>query len=339
MSVLFATHVAYLDHLTGEGHPERPARIDAVLAGARDASVADGLVPLAPEPASRVALERVHRAFYVDRVEVVCQRGGGRLDPDTRASAGSWDAATLAAGAGITAVEALRRGEANATAAFCAVRPPGHHATPTQSMGFCLFSNVAVAAAHLAASGERVAIVDYDAHHGNGTQDAFFEDPNVLYVSLHQWPLYPGTGRIDEVGEGAGFGTTLNVPLPPGATGDSYLRALDEIIEPVIRRFDPTWLIISAGFDAHEADPITDLGLSSGDYAALTSRLLALVPPAHRLVMLEGGYDLKALRDSTAATLAAMLDVDHRPEAPTSGGPGAGNVEAVRSFWYEHGLL
>lgn len=339
MSVLFATHVAYLDHLTGEGHPESPARIDAVLAGARDASVADGLVPLAPEPASREALERVHRGFYVDRVELVCRRGGGRLDPDTRASAGSWDAATLAAGAGITAVEALRRGEADATAAFCAVRPPGHHATPTQSMGFCLFSNVAVAAAHLAASGERVVIIDYDAHHGNGTQDAFVEDPRVLYVSLHQWPLYPGTGRIDEVGEGAGFGTTLNVPLPPGATGDSYLRAIDDVIEPIVRRFDPTWIIISAGFDAHEADPITDLGLSSGDYGLMTGRLLALVPPGRRLVMLEGGYDLRALRDSTAATLAAMLDVDHRPEPPTAGGPGVGNIEAVRSFWYEHGLL
>lgn len=339
MSVLFATHVAYLDHLTGEDHPERPARIDAVLAGARDASVADGLVPLEPQAASREAIERVHRSFYVDRVEVVCQRGGGRLDPDTRASAGSWDAATLAAGAGITAVEALRRGEAGASAAFCAVRPPGHHATPTQSMGFCLFSNVAIAAAHLAASGERVAIVDYDAHHGNGTQDAFIEDPRVLYVSLHQWPLYPGTGRFTEVGEGAGYGSTLNVPLPPGATGDAYQRALDDVIEPVIRRFDPTWLIISAGFDAHEADPITDLGLSSGDYGSLTGRLLALVPPGRRLVMLEGGYDLKALRDSTAATLAAMLDVPYQPEAQTAGGPGIGNIEAVRSFWYEHGLL
>lgn len=337
--VLFATHAAYLDHLTGEGHPERPARLDAVLAGARDASVVDGLVPLAPEPATREAIERVHAPFYVDRVENVSRQGGGRLDPDTRASSGSWDAATLAAGAGITAIEALRRGEAGASAAFCAVRPPGHHATPTQSMGFCLLSNVAIAAAHLAASGERVAIVDYDAHHGNGTQDAFFADPRVLYVSLHQWPLYPGTGRIEDVGDETAFGTTLNVPLPPGATGEAYDRAMTDVVVPVITRFAPTWLIISAGFDAHEADPITDLGLSSGDYGPLTARLLALVAPGHRLVMLEGGYDLAALRDSTAATLAAMLDVDFAPEPRTTGGPGIANVEAVRAFWYEHGLL
>jgi acetoin utilization deacetylase AcuC-like enzyme len=337
--VLFATHAAYLDHLTGPRHPERPERLEAVLAGARDASVADGLVALVPEPAVREAIERVHPSFYVDHVENVCRHGGGRLDPDTRASTGSWHAAVLAAGAGITAIEALRRGAAGAASAFCAVRPPGHHATATQSMGFCMFSNVAIAAAHLVASGERVAIVDYDAHHGNGTQDIFFTDERVLYVSLHQWPLYPGTGRLVEVGEGAGFGTTLNVPMPPGATGDVYTRALEEIVVPVITRFAPTWLIISAGFDAHRADPITDLGLSSGDYGSLTSQLLALVPPGRRLVMLEGGYDLQALRDSSAATLAAMLDVAHTPEARTNGGPGLGNVEAVRSFWSEHGLL
>lgn len=337
--MLFVTHAAYLDHLTGEGHPERPARLEAVLAGARDAEVIDGLVPLAPEPATRAAIERVHAAVYVDHVENVSRQGGGRLDPDTRASTGSWDAATLAAGAGITAVEALRRGEAGASAAFCAVRPPGHHATPTQSMGFCLLSNVAIAAAHLAASGERVAIVDYDAHHGNGTQDAFFGDPRVLYVSLHQWPLYPGTGRIEDVGEGTGFGTSLNVPMPPGATGEAYDRAMRDVVLPVITRFAPTWLIISAGFDAHQADPVTDLGLSSGDYSRLTAQLLPLVPPGRRLVMLEGGYDLQALRDSTAATLAAMLDIEFAPEASTTGGPGITNVEAVRAFWYEHGLL
>jgi acetoin utilization deacetylase AcuC-like enzyme len=337
--VLFATHEAYLDHLTGEGHPERPARLGAVLAGARDAAVADALVPLAPVAAERAAVERVHPGALITRIEAMSLAGGGRLDPDTRASARSYEAAMLAAGAGITAVEALRVGSAGATAAFCAVRPPGHHATRTRSMGFCLLSNVAIAAAHLVASGERVAIVDYDAHHGNGTQDVFYESPDVLYVSFHQWPLYPGTGRLDEVGEGAGTGTTLNVPVPPGATGDVYRRAMDDIVRPVVRRFAPTWLIISAGFDAHEKDPITELGLSSGDYALLTRDLLSLVPPGRRLVMLEGGYDLEALRDSTAGALAAMLDVEHLPEEPTVGGPGVGNVEAVRSFWYEHGLL
>jgi acetoin utilization deacetylase AcuC-like enzyme len=335
--LLFATHAAYLDHLTGEGHPERPARLSAVLAGAQDAGVADGLVPLEPIAATREQVERVHPCAYVDHLEAVCRAGGGHLDPDTRASAGSWDAALLAAGAGITAVEALRRGGSDA--AFCAVRPPGHHATPTHAMGFCLLSNVAIVAAHLADSGERVAIIDYDAHHGNGTQDAFYTDPRVLYVSLHQWPLYPGTGRIDEVGDDAGYGTTLNVPMPPGANGTAYTAALDELILPVVSRFAPTWLIISAGFDAHAADPITDLGLSSGDYGRLTAGLMQLAPPGRRIVMLEGGYDLGALRDSTAATLGALLGREVEPEPPTSGGPGRGNVEAARAFWYEHGLL
>ncbi len=339
MSVLFVTHEAYLGHLTTPHHPERPARLDAVLAGAADASVADGLVALAPEPADRAALERVHPGAYLDNLLAIDQRGGGQLDPDTVMSAGSWNAAVLAGGAGLTAIDALRRGDAGATAAFCAVRPPGHHATPNESMGFCILSNVAVAAAALADQGEKVLIVDYDAHHGNGTQACFDHDPRVLYVSVHQWPLYPGTGRHDELGEGEGYGTTLNVPVPPGATGDVYLAAIDDLIAPVVRHFAPTWLIVSAGFDAHAADPITELGLSSGDYGLITRRLLEFVPPGRRLVMLEGGYDLDALKHSSAAAIAELLGREHHPEAPTTGGPGRGVVERLRGFWYELGLL
>ncbi len=338
VSVLFVTHDAYLDHLTGSHHPERPARLGAVLAGAREAAVADGLVALAPVAATRASLERIHPAGYLDRLIAVGERAG-RLDPDTVMSSGSWTAALLGAGAGLTAIEALQRGEAGASAAFCAVRPPGHHATPTDSMGFCLLSNVAVAAAALAEQGERVLIVDFDAHHGNGTQDCFYRDPRVLFVSLHQWPLYPGTGRYDEIGEGDGFGSTMNIPLPPGATGDVYLAAIDELITPVARRFAPTWLVLSAGFDAHVNDPITELGLSAGDYALMTRRLLEFAPPGRRLVMLEGGYDLDALKHSSAATLAGLLDRDYQPEAPTSGGPGRAVLERVRAFWYEIGLL
>jgi acetoin utilization deacetylase AcuC-like enzyme len=330
--VLFATHEAYLDHLTGVSHPERPARLTAVLEGARDAAIADALIAIEPREATREELERVHPGRYLDRLVSACERGGGAIDADTSVSSGSFLAASLAAGAGLAAVEALQAGVGGAEAAFCAVRPPGHHATSIESMGFCLISNVAVVAAHLAAHGERVVIVDYDAHHGNGTQDIFYGDDRVLYISMHQWPLYPGTGRHDEFGTGAGRGTTLNIPMPPHATGDTYLAAVDLVIAPAIERFAPTWMIISAGFDGHRDDPITDLGLSSGDYADLTSRLAAMVPPGRRLVMLEGGYDLDALRMSTAAALGALAGVRHLPEAQTNGGPGMSTVEAVRAF-------
>ena len=333
MTVLFSTHPAYLDHVAGRHHPECPERLNAVMEGSRHAGVADALVALAPEPAPIEALRRVHPAAYIAHIEDVATHGGGRLDADTLMSAGSWEAARLAAGAGLTAIQALRNGDGDA--AFCAVRPPGHHATPTQSMGFCIVSNVAVAAMSLADQGERVMILDYDAHHGNGTQACFIDDPRVLFVSFHQWPLYPGTGRPDEVGTGAGYGYTMNLPMPPGATGDQYLRAFDELVAPRAALFDPTWLVISAGFDAHRNDPITELGLSAGDYALLTQRAIALVPPGRRLVMLEGGYDFEALRLCSSGALAALAGRDLQPEAPTDGGPGDHYIDVCRQVWRE----
>ena len=196
-------------------------------------------------------------------------------------------------------------------------------------MGFCLLNSLAICAAVLADRGERVVVLDWDAHHGNGTQDAFWTDPRVLYVSLHQWPLYPGTGRLEEVGEGDGEGSTVNLPLPPGATGDVYAAALDEVVAPVAADFDPTWVLVSAGFDAHRACPITDLGLSAGDFADLTSRSVALAPAGRRIVFLEGGYDLDAVAASAAACVGALAGVHHRPQAATSGGPGHEVVEAA----------
>ena len=339
MTVLLATHPVFLEHITGPHHPERPSRLAAVARGCADASRAGRLTPIEPRTATRPELELVHPAWYLDRLDAVATAGGGWIDADTSASAASAQAAAMAAGAGLTAVDALRRGEG--TAAFCAVRPPGHHATRTEAMGFCLVSNVSVVAAVLADAGERVWILDIDAHHGNGTQDVFYGDGRVLYVSLHQWPLYPGTGSLTETGSGAGSGTTLNIPLPPGTTATAYLQAIDEVILPVASRFAPTWLVLSAGFDAHRADPITDLGLSAADYAAIVRRLLPLAPRGRRIAMLEGGYDLTALQRCTEATLAALAGVDLADplvvaggdEAPTSGDVGRTAVDRVVRHW------
>jgi acetoin utilization deacetylase AcuC-like enzyme len=321
MAVLYATHPRFLEHRAGPGHPESPARLRAVGMGLQRAGLVDAVVPVEPVAATADDLGRIHPEAYQRALRSFCAAGGGSLDGDTAVVAESWEAAVLAAGAGLEVIRRLDAGEGDV--GFCAVRPPGHHALASQAMGFCLFNNVAVTAAHLRDRGERVAIVDYDAHHGNGTQDLFWSDPDVFYVSLHEWPQYPGTGGIHEVGGGAGRGTTLNLPFPSFTTGDVYRQALDEVVLPALADFAPTWLLISAGFDAHRADPITSLGLTSGDYADLTTALLPLVPPGRRLLHLEGGYDLDALADCTGAVLSALIDDGaFRPEGATAGGPG-----------------
>jgi acetoin utilization deacetylase AcuC-like enzyme len=317
----------------GGRHPERPARIDAVMAGVADvqAELGDDLVMLAAEPAPTEALERVHSAAYVEQVRQLCAAGGGHLDPDTFARPDSWGAALGSAGAGLQAVERLSaQGEG---VAFVATRPPGHHALAERGMGFCLFNNVSVSAAALAEAGERVVIVDWDVHHGNGTQAIFWDDPRVLYVSTHQSPWYPGSGAAHEVGIGAGRGLTVNVPLPAGATGDVMRRALDDVATPVVDEFAPTWVLVSAGFDAHRADPLADLALSAGDFADLARHVAAYAPRDGRLILfLEGGYDLHALRTSVAATLGALAGMpadSGSDERPTSGGAGTEAVEAA----------
>jgi acetoin utilization deacetylase AcuC-like enzyme len=197
-------------------------------------------------------------------------------------------------------------------------------------MGFCLINNVAVSAAALAARGERVLVVDWDVHHGNGTQDIFWDDPRVMYVSTHEWPAYPGTGRPQETGGPGAPGLNINVPLPPGATGDVARRALDEVVQPAVAKFAPTWILLSAGFDAHRADPLAGLAWSAGDYADLTATVSGWAPSQGRLIaFLEGGYDLDALAASSAATLSALAGGEYRPEPPTSGGPGGEVVAAV----------
>ncbi|MGI9644816.1 MAG: histone deacetylase family protein, partial [Ilumatobacteraceae bacterium] len=240
------------EHRTPPWHPERPGRLDAALSGIPDAGLLDAVSFHEPRLASADELALAHAESYVAGIERFCVGGGGDLDPDTYAAPGSWTTARRAAGAVLDAVAALR--DRRCDVAFAAGRPPGHHAVVDQAMGFCLFNNVAVAAAQLAANGERVAIVDWDVHHGNGTQDIFYDDDQVLYVSLHESPLYPGTGLAAETGGTDAPGTNLNLPFPAGTRGDVYRRAFDEVVLPVVERFAPDWMLISAGFDAHRAD-------------------------------------------------------------------------------------
>jgi acetoin utilization deacetylase AcuC-like enzyme len=338
--LLVAEDPLFAEHNPGRGHPERPARLEAVHAGLTQAErdlAGDGalVTRLPPRDATPDEIRRVHTRDHVSRLAAIAEHGGGRIDLDTAMSERSWAAAVRAAGAGLAAADALAGGAGHA--AFLALRPPGHHARPDGAMGFCLLNNIAITAAALADKGERVLVVDYDAHHGNGTQEVFYADARVAYVSLHEWPLYPGTGRIDELGAGDAAGTTCNVPLPAGATGDLYLRALDEVVEPLAARHGADWVLVSCGFDAHRADPLTGLGLSVGDYAAVATRMMQLAPgPGRVIVFLEGGYDLDALRDGTTSTVAALVGETLEPaEPPTANGPGREYVDGAADLWRE----
>ncbi len=310
------------------GHPERPVRVAAVMDGVADLHLGAELVVVPTRPADAAELERVHTDLHLEHLRRLCSQGGGSVDADTYATPESWAIATRAAGAGLVAVDELRGGRAEV--GFVVARPPGHHALAGQSMGFCLINNVAVAAASLVAAGERVLIVDWDVHHGNGTEALFWDEPDVLYVSTHQWPCYPGTGRAADVGGPGAWGATVNVPLPPGATGDVVQAAFDRMVTPEVEAFGPTWVLVSAGFDAHRADPLADLALSAGDFAELAGLVAGYAPaPGRLLLFLEGGYELGALRASASATLATLVGADVPVEPSTSGGPGMDQLEVV----------
>lgn len=306
MTTLLFTHESSIAHDTGPGHPERSDRIQTVWS----ALAKPAFEPLARREAPRAAVEeiaRVHRRDYVTAVlDAVPEHGYARIDGDTVMSADSGEAALRATGALIAAVDAVMAGEARN--AFCAIRPPGHHAEPGRGMGFCMFNNIAVAAAHArtAHNVERVAVVDFDVHHGNGTQAAFWNDPAVLFASSHQFPLYPGTGAEDE----RGAGNIFNVPLAPSSGSAEFRRGMERIVLPALEDFRPDLILVSAGFDAHARDPLANLRLEAEDFAWITGKLVDIAGEFcdGRLVStLEGGYDLIALAESVTAHVGELM--------------------------------
>ncbi len=304
-------HPDALLHDTGEGHPEHRARLESIVQHLKDHSLWDEVLHLHPRLAPRRALLRAHSPAHLERVAALARiERPAYVSQDTATSPSTYRAALLAAGAPLTAIDSLLAGRADH--AFCCMRPPGHHAEVEQIMGFCFFNNAAVAAHYLRAECgcDKVAIIDWDVHHGNGTQHIFEADGSVFFCSIHQSPLYPGTGAADECGMGAGSGQTLNIPVPAGSTNADYLRHFADTIAPAIDRFQPDFILLSAGFDAHRSDPLGQILLSAECYGKLTELVLQLA--AHhcegRLVsLLEGGYDLEATAASVAAHLSALL--------------------------------
>jgi acetoin utilization deacetylase AcuC-like enzyme len=284
-------------------HPERPERLVAIERALQP--LVEGCVRVPARPAQRRELELVHSALYLDTLErVVARDVSGWLDADTFHSPGTWEAALLAAGSTVEIAQQIRRGELDNGAAF--VRPPGHHATRDRAMGFCLLNNVAIAAAVLREEGARVAVFDWDVHHGNGTEAIFNEDDRVLYLSTHEWPQYPGTGAANHRGRGRGLGFTVNVPLPAGTDGADYLIAYHDRVKPALENFQPDVILISAGFDAHRDDPLGGLMLDDETYAILTGDLLRIQPKT--AAILEGGYDLDAIARSAVRVVETLLE-------------------------------
>jgi acetoin utilization deacetylase AcuC-like enzyme len=340
VSVVLVHSDRFAEHQTPPGHPERPERaevMDAVAGRWR----ARGVEIVAPRLASHEQLARVHDGEYLRRLRETAGRATA-LDPDTYTSPESHEIALLAAGAGVDAVERVIG--TSHMAAVALVRPPGHHAERNRAMGFCLFNNVAVAAAHARALGAgKVAIVDYDVHHGNGTQHAFEADPHVLYVSTHQYPYYPGTGAAEEVGRDAGRGFTINLPIEVGAVDEDYQTVFASVVIPVLRQFEPDLVIVSAGFDAHEDDPLGGMRLTTPAFAAMISELRAVAEEYSRgriMAAVEGGYDLHALGGSLDATIETLEGPPSPAAWPSSGiasSRGRDSVKAARvalaPFW------
>lgn len=299
----------YLKHDTRH-HVENARRLEAIISYLDETGLKRQLTPIKPRPATVSELSLVHNEPLISHIQEVAQKGGGWLDADTVMSPSSYEVALYAAGGVITATEAVMNGEV--ASAFALVRPPGHHATPQRAMGFCLFNNVAIGAKYaLARYGlEHILIIDFDVHHGNGTQEAFYDDPQVLYVSTHLYPFYPGTGSIDETGRGEGEGTTLNIPLPSGCGDAEYELVFAQIVAPAAKRFKPQLIMVSAGYDPHWTDELAMMQVSVSGFARLVQIIKELAEELcdGRLVFsLEGGYNLTALAASVKATLDVLL--------------------------------
>ena len=326
----------YMEHDTGHGHPERPERLQAAMRMMESVGLDEKVRILSPRDASVEEIALVHPQSYIEKVRRMAESGGGWLDGDTHVGARSYDAALKSAGALLEGLERMQSGEiANA---FCLVRPPGHHATADRGMGFCLFNNNAVAARFaLREFGlSRVLIVDWDAHHGNGVQDIFYQDDKVLYASLHQYPHDPGTGGPGECGHGDGEGYTVNIPLPPRSGEEVYLAAFDQVILPIARAYEPELLLISAGYDGHFGDPLCSMLLRGSSYAEMTRRLKELAAETcggRMLAALEGGYNLTGIAISIADTIAVMAGEEIRVEEDLGGqampAPSRQGMEAV----------
>jgi len=319
MSIVLIHSERFAEHQTPPGHPERPQRaevMDVVANRWRER----GTDVIEPRPATAEELARVHDDEYLRLIESTAGRAM-KLDPDTYTSPESQEIALLAAGAALDAVERTVRGSVRAAMAL--VRPPGHHAERDRAMGFCLYNNVAAAAAHARAQGAaKVAIVDYDVHHGNGTQHIFESDPAVLYISTHQYPFYPGTGAADEIGRGAGRGFTVNLPLEVGATDEDYRLVFDDVVVPVLQQFAPDLLLVSAGFDAHERDPLGGMRVTTPAFAAMTAALQGVADACCRgriVLVTEGGYDLQALAASIDGVIETLSEPATEPRWPSSG--------------------
>jgi acetoin utilization deacetylase AcuC-like enzyme len=333
MNTGFHVHARYTTHVTPAAHPERPERIECLLPLADRARELGVVLFDSERQATTDELDRVHTPGHIRTVASTEGLAGVMLDPDTHTSPHSYQVARHAAGALLDLVDAVVDGRLDN--GFAAVRPPGHHAEAGHAMGFCLFNNIAIAAHYLRTHHglDRVLVVDWDVHHGNGTQHAFYRDPGVLFVSLHQYPFYPGTGAMDETGEGAGAGYTVNVPFPGGFSDSDYLSAFDRIIVPVARRFEPQFVLISAGFDAHWSDPLANMHLSEKGFLAMAERVLAVAREfaSDRCVaVLEGGYNLKALASCVEAQLRAMSAFDGAaPGDAVTSADSAGIVDRV----------